>query len=72
MARQSIIVAKDKKKRHTFILIEHKRGVAKCCVRCGAIRYYGKHRAFHCDNFDMGIMVYVPETDAHMAARAAL
>jgi len=67
MARQAILVQKDKKKRHVFVLIEHKRGVARVCVRCGDLRYYGKHRVFKANDFDEGIMIVVPvsERDSH-------
>ncbi len=60
MTKGAIIVSKEKRG-HTFILVEHKRGVARVCVRCGDVRYYGAHKSYKADDFDSGLMIFFPE-----------
>lgn len=55
MAKDPIV----QRRSHHWILVEHKRGVARCCLHCGKLRYYGKHKEIkHTGN--EGIVVIVP------------
>lgn len=31
---------------HCYVLVEHKRGVARLCINCGRLRYYGAHKGY--------------------------
>ncbi len=61
-------MAKDKVitrfKAHCWVLITHKRGVARLCVNCWKMRYMGKHKDFYPRYIDESIMVYAPEAVA--------
>ncbi len=52
------------KKPHCWVLIEHKRGVARMCASCGKTVYYGKHKAIFKAVETGDIMVYVPQAIA--------
>lgn len=60
MAREALEV---RPRSHHWILVEHKRGVARMCIRCGKLRYYGKHKRYKV-GADTAILVYVPEAVA--------
>ncbi len=47
------------KRHHHFVLVEHKRGVAYCCIHCGKLRYYGRHKDLLAE-IDGSVMVYLP------------
>ncbi len=50
-----------KKSECNWVLVEHKRGVARMCCVCGKIRYYGKHTGIKLSvDHDGSIMVYTP------------
>lgn len=44
---------------HHWVLISHKRGVARACVNCGKLRYIGKHKDYKVD-YESGFMVVIP------------
>lgn len=43
MTKSNVLVVH---KSHHWVLITHKRGYARYCMRCGKLRYYGRHKDF--------------------------
>ncbi len=66
MTKGSIFKKKENKVKrpHCWVLISHKRGVARMCVVCGETFYYGKHKKIIKAVETGDIMVYVPQAIA--------
>ncbi len=49
-------------KSHHWVMITHKRGIAKYCMNCGKIRYYGRQKDWvkSLKELDESVMVYQP------------
>ncbi len=61
MAREPVV---HRFKHHHWVIVSHKRGVARMCVNCGKLRYYGKHKTLGIPEVDGSIMVYLPRNVA--------
>lgn len=54
---------------HNWVLIQHKRGYARCCVNCGKIVYYGRHKVYcHLAKQQEGVLMSLPVYDLRALA----